>query len=247
MVQRELAPTLLTMWERAYGLGPVQKGLTLLSIARPQQAIRQLVNLTIGERDAALLDLRVRLFGSQIESVASCPQCPDKIQVSFSVSEIRLSEVSRLGPLEVQIDDRSATIWPLTSADLLAVEVEPSARLRREALLQRCISCSDFDTTESLPAQFVNWSDSAQRTIAETLARIDPQADIRIALSCSRCSHAWSSRFDITSHLWSEIDAWAQRLMAEIHALAFAYGWAERDILAMTPWRRHLYMGMLRR
>jgi hypothetical protein len=31
----------------------------------------------------------------------------------------------------------------------------------------------------------------------------------------------------------------------EVHLLASAYGWRESDILAMTPWRRQLYLELV--
>ncbi|HEY4262867.1 MAG TPA: hypothetical protein VGM98_22095 [Schlesneria sp.] len=250
MVQWALAPSLLTTWERAYGLSPVQRGLALLSLARPRDAVEQLANWTIGERDASLLDFRSSLFGTGIESVAACPECSEKLEVSFQVGDIRLVDAPAPKAQTLRIDSHSAILRPLTSADLLAVERQPSARLRREVLLSRCVTIPDagpISESDSAELKSTNWSDEAQRAIADLLAEIDPQADIRISLDCSRCNHAWSSRFDITTHLWSEVDVWAQRMLAEVHALAFAYGWSERDILAMTPWRRQLYMGMLRR
>ena len=247
MVHRAFAQTLLMMWERAYGLSLVQKGLTLLSLAMPEASISQLANLTIGERDAALLDLRASLYGPQIESIAGCPQCSTQLQISFSTGDIRLEASSSPSPLTTHIEGRSVTIRPLTSADLLAVGFESSAHLRRQALLNRSVTVITDDSSEKTPAQLANWGETAQKAIAHLLATIDPQADIRIALDCSSCHHKWSSRFDIASHLWAEVDVFAQRLMAEVHALAFAYGWTERDILSMTPWRRQLYMGMLRR
>jgi len=51
--------------------------------------------------------------------------------------------------------------------------------------------------------------------------------------------------FDILTYLWSEIEDWAQRLLLEVHTLALAYGWSERDILAMSPRRRRLYLEMV--
>jgi hypothetical protein len=51
---------------------------------------------------------------------------------------------------------------------------------------------------------------------------------------------------DIASYLWSEIHAWAGRMLRDVHALAAAYGWREADILAMSPWRRQAYLEMIR-
>ena len=77
------------------------------------------------------------------------------------------------------------------------------------------------------------------------MAEADPQADIQLALSCPACGHQWLSTFDIVSFFWSEINAWAYRILREVHILASAYGWREADILAMSPYRRQLYLEMV--
>ena len=77
------------------------------------------------------------------------------------------------------------------------------------------------------------------------MAQADPQADVQLALSCPACSHQWQSVFDIVSFFWSEMNAWAYRILREVHILASAYGWREADILAMSPYRRQLYLKMV--
>ena len=44
-------------------------------------------------------------------------------------------------------------------------------------------------------------------------------------LTCPQCSHHWHAPLDIVSFVWSEIHAWAVRLLHDVHALALAYGW----------------------
>jgi hypothetical protein len=73
----------------------------------------------------------------------------------------------------------------------------------------------------------------------------DPLAAIQLALSCPECGYQWQATFDIESFFWSEINAWANRTLHEVHALASRYGWCERDILAMSPWRRQAYLNMV--
>jgi hypothetical protein len=77
------------------------------------------------------------------------------------------------------------------------------------------------------------------------MAEADPQADIQLAISCAACSHHWRTTFDIVSFFWSEIEVWARRLLCEVHILASAYGWHEREILGLGPVRRQLYLEML--
>ncbi len=57
------------------------------------------------------------------------------------------------------------------------------------------------------------------------MSELDPQGDVQIALSCPQCSHRWHAPLDIVSFVWSEIHAWAVRLLRDVHALASAYGW----------------------
>jgi hypothetical protein len=74
---------------------------------------------------------------------------------------------------------------------------------------------------------------------------LDPQADIRIALTCPQCGHGWNAQFDISGYLWTEIDQWAHQTLNAVHRLARAYGWSERDILELSPVRRQLYLGLI--
>jgi hypothetical protein len=50
---------------------------------------------------------------------------------------------------------------------------------------------------------------------------------------------------DIGHFLWLEVCSAAKRLIAEIHELAWAYGWSENSILRMSPQRRNAYIEML--
>ncbi len=79
----------------------------------------------------------------------------------------------------------------------------------------------------------------------QQLADRDPQADVRLRLVCPACEHATTMIFDIASFLWHEIDAWACRILREVHTLASAYGWTEEAILALTPFRRQCYLELV--
>jgi hypothetical protein len=74
---------------------------------------------------------------------------------------------------------------------------------------------------------------------------MDPQAEVRVAVTCPACHHPWSTVFDIVAYLWSEIDDWARRLLSEVDVLASSYGWNESAILGMTARRRRLYLEII--
>ena len=90
-----------------------------------------------------------------------------------------------------------------------------------------------------------NLPESIIQTINQQIEELDPQAEIRINLTCPECSHRWEVFFDITSFLWTEIDEWAGRMLQTVHKLARACGWTEKDILNLSPIRRQLYLGMV--
>jgi hypothetical protein len=48
--------------------------------------------------------------------------------------------------------------------------------------------------------------------------------------------------FDVVSYFWGEIEDWAMRLFRDVHSLAAAYGWSEREIIGMSARRRRLYL-----
>src|SRR6266852_2658245 len=84
------AAELLTVWERTLDQSPVQQALILLAAAYPEHAPEQLAQCSVGQRDACLLTLRERLFGAQLHSVTACPQCQQRIELAFTVADMRV-------------------------------------------------------------------------------------------------------------------------------------------------------------
>ena len=82
-------------------------------------------------------------------------------------------------------------------------------------------------------------------TVSQRMAVADPQADVRLAMTCPACGHKWKAIFDIVSFFWSEIDSWVKRTLHEVHVLASVYGWSEAEILHMSAWRRQSYLAMV--
>ena len=114
----------------------------------------------------------------------------------------------------------------------------------RQRLLRRCVLSASLGgvqrPVDNLPGEVV-------AAIVERMEQADPQANVRLAHSCPACGHGWQAIFDIARFFWSEIEAWAHRILREVHILAAAYGWHEADILAMSPGRRQVYLGMVGR
>ena len=238
------ARSLLAVWERGAGESSVMQALNLLATAVPDRTIDDLGRLPIGHRDALLLTLRERLFGSLVQTVVMCPQCHDNLDLAFSLDQIRVPRESQSGEEREQfvcdIEEYQVTFRLPTSEDLLMVIDEHEPDLAKQLLLNRCLlQALDRGTTTT------ELSPSVIDRVIEQMAQADPQGDVQLAVTCGLCGHQWHAIFDIVSFVWCEIGAWAKRLLGEVHLLASAYGWAEDDILRMSAWRRQCYLDMV--
>ena len=131
---------------------------------------------------------------------------------------------------------------PPDSGDLTAAAGESDPVRLRAILLERCLLAAHHDGE---PVPFDRLPQEVVDAVVNAIAKADPQADVELAVSCTACGHRWRVVFDIVSFFWSEIDAWAGRILREVHTLASAYRWGERDILALSPRRRQLYLEMV--
>jgi hypothetical protein len=130
------------------------------------------------------------------------------------------------------------------AADLVACAAEASVAAAEHRLLQNCL----LDVRlHGSPIGIENLPEEVVTGLASAMADADPGADLQVRATCPLCEHQWQSTFDIVSFLWTELQDWAIRVLREVHALATAYGWPERDILDLSPWRRRLYLQMVGR
>ncbi len=231
---------LLHVWEMGQAQAPAQRALGLLASACPELSPEAVGELSIGQRDTRLLMLREWAFGPRLESLTTCPGCGARLELSFNVDDIRVpSEDTPTEPFSLSIADYQVEFRVPNSLDLVAVDGEENEDAVRQELLERCLleirQNGDEKPLDQLPAGVVD-------AVVERMARGDPQADVQLDLSCPECSHQWQATFDIMSFFWTEISAWASRILREVHTLASAYGWREADILALSPWRRQVYM-----
>lgn len=234
------ASGLLEVWERGSGEHPVDRALTMLS-ACSQETRQELAALSIGRRDARLLEIYERLFGPAIEAFAQCPNCGERLEYEMSTRELTLPAIEKEMPLTLETEAASLRLRLLNSLDLRAASECSDADAARKMLLERCVvEASQAGTTVHLHGL----PESTTEKIASCLAEADPQAETLIDLTCCACRHCWQVVLDIENFLWVKINALAKRLLREVHALARAYGWREHDILALTSVRRQAYLEM---
>ena len=244
MVRVLTTSDLLDVWERGLSDQPVQRALDLLAIAYPESSLEQLQELPIGQRDARLLAIREALFGPRLTCLATCPRCNERLEIAFDITQLRSSPSDSTATEKRSITAGGCEVQfrlP-NSSDMLLISDTSDATQARRTLFERCVQQA---TRNGAPIAATDVPEEIVNAVAIRMALIDPQADVQIALECPACAHQWSAAFDIVSYLWSEVNAWAVRILHEVHQLAFAYGWREADILALSPMRRQFYLELI--
>jgi hypothetical protein len=232
---------LIEVWERGATQHWVDHALVLLSMAHPEKTIEQLQELTIAERDHLLLELHRNLFGPSLDCFAECPQCEERLEFSVSAQNFLEGgpQSSKSIPYEFASSDFLVRFRAPNSGDLGALRTCSDVAAASRILLKRCVlearhGDEPISATE-LPADVV-------AMISSMLEKSERDADTLVMLECQSCAHGWEQSFDIVTFLWTKFSARAKRFLGEVHTLAWAYGWSEADILAMSPVRRQFYL-----
>ena len=227
---------LLKAWELAYDKPPFLRTLVLLEAANRGISFDSLLSMPIGQRDSQLLSLRKGLFGSKMETVADCDSCGETLEFGFTTDDV-LQNVDWLAQTHsLKIGKTNISYRLPNSHDLVAIAQLPTAK-QTETLVRNCIVNQESAT--ALDRDGLN-------KVANAIAQSDPQSDIQIDLNCASCEGSFSVRFDIGSFFWAEVNAWAEKLLAEIHTLAKVYHWTENETLKLGSWRRQVYLNMVR-
>jgi hypothetical protein len=226
---------LLDLWERGSRLHPLDQGLLALHVALPEVMPEAIAGWTLGRRNRALLELHCACFGSNLRAWAACLNCGEKM-------EFEVEARSLLGMFPGDVQPQPAIVvyghsfrLP-TSRDLVQAAQTSDAPQGALRLLQIC----------HVGEHPGNWTKEEVEEVGEQFAKADPIAEPRLALACPVCGEAQEQVFDPVTFLWSELQAMARKLLLEVHALAAAYGWSEREILGLSDLRRSLYLQMVR-
>jgi hypothetical protein len=196
--------------------------------------------LVVGDREALMLHLRQITFGDKLEPVVRCPKdaCGQQMDVSLRVSDL-LVEPSNGVPEYFERDSPGLGAFRFRLP--CGQDQEAVAALARSdphaAALTLLGRCTDHGV-QDLPA-------GAVEIIGEWMAELDPQAEIRLDLTCPECGHAFTSLLDAGAYLFEETAMRSRELYWQVHFLATHYHWSESEILGMTPPKRKRYIDLL--
>lgn len=237
---------ILRVWEAGVTQAPLERALTILAFAQQEESREDLAQLPIGRRDARLLRVREKNFGAWLKGFAECPSCRERLEFGFDLTTLLAVDHEEEHVPEQQFETAEHVVrfrLP-TSVDLAALAACTETEAARRMLLARCVLsvCQKGDDAEIPSASL---PEALTAALAVEMQARDPHAVVQFNLTCAACGQAWQSPFDVLTFLWAEIQAQARRLLREIHLLAWAYGWREAEILALSPRRRQAYLEMV--
>jgi len=207
-------------------------------------------SLTVGDREALLLHLRRLTFGDKVQSILNCPSptCGEKMEIDLKVSDLlHPPYADSKAVYETTVNQNNEACRVLfhlpTGGDQedagTVAMTNPEAAV--DLLIKRCVE--KVTTENGGPAEV------QPHLIADQLSRamleLDPQAELKLNLTCPYCGQSCSAFLDASTFLFQELVAASKHLFKEVHLLAFHYHWSENEILGLTPTRRHQYLELL--
>jgi hypothetical protein len=242
---------ILAARERGLETSQQQAALAVLVLVEPERTLGDLARLSLGERNARLLELRAASLGRSLDAFAVCPECDAKLEFTLDVAEL-------VRDLRARIRAPAQTIagWrlrPANTLDLLAAAAAANEKEACDILLARALCRADVtpigdEAGEAAAAK--EWLSGQSQEIIESVLqsfeRANAGAEIRLQFQCAACGVSAAVDIDVAGFLLEEISHEARRLIDDIHELASAYGWSEQSIVAMTPARRSAYLERLR-
>lgn len=230
---------LLALWEHGASRHALDRSALLYAAARPDAGADAIGRLPLGEINMRLLELRAAWFGDRIEAHVDCERCGQRLGLTIAVSDLLLPATA---PEPREVTAAGLRCRPPCLRDLAAIARERDPASAARHLLDRCRLPGDHDDGDD---DGVVLDEETMRAIEDALEAADPHADLAFDVRCETCGHSSTAQLDPGELLWDDVAARARVLLAEVHQLACAYGWSERDILALAPERRASYLSMV--
>lgn len=228
---------LLEAWEHAAAEDEPRRRLALLSVALPGRALDELARLPVAEITALLLRVHETSFGAVLNGFGMCDRCDAEFEFSLPVTELIADGPPSHRPIAWTDDGREYRLRPVTMLDLLDVIEAAELEAAEDRLLARCLTVAPAGTARA----------ASIRSVLDKFEELHAASELSVTIACPECEEVGSYDLDIGRFLWTEVRGRATHLLAEIDALAGAYGWSEQSILALTPQRRAAYLELVDR
>ena len=202
-------------------------------------ASRALVDsLCVPDRRFLMIELGRRLNLSAGWSSSACEACGELFDFPLDLAQLPVQPARGTVAVATIAGERRALRIP-TGADQLRIAALDDDEEAERILAALCIA---LRPNENVPALAARLSPDDLAAIEEALEEAAPQIPWAIEANCPACSAAHAIAIDVS--------AWLSRMaagpIADVHEIASAYRWSERDILALPRRRRLEYLELIR-
>jgi len=235
------AAQLLEVIDAAAESDTATRGRVLLAAAAPDLPAEGMDELTLGGRDAWILDLRCATFGDTLRGRVRCPACGVRLTVRIPRQEVSRRDPSDEAPPCIRIETGRFVVEARSpnGRTLAAAARCPTEESARQVLISRCVSVTDADAGAVDPLEL---DDELLERIGDAIVAADPQAEVGVTMSCAGCGNEWTPVLDIAEFFWRELSTTSIQLLDEVHQLATGYGWSEEQVLRLSSRRRREYV-----
>jgi hypothetical protein len=210
---------------------------------------------SVADRDLMVCALRILTFGPELWGIVQCPHqdCESRLDLIFDLTTVKVPDGNKSREKHRATIERGSQKIDLYYREPNGSDQEALLRLlhndpgkARYALISRCLieakglPGTTAKTLAGLPEDIVHDIDKA---LSEGITSFDWDLDI----TCSECNRTFTSTLDIQAYFWEELQLTKDDFWKEVHWLAFYYHWSESEILALTRWRRKMYLNHIRR
>src|SRR5262249_9049057 len=200
--------------------------------------------LGVSTRDRLLLQMREASFGPHLDCRFDCSRCGTTLEFTESTQSLLVSfDEMTHESLTVETEGSSAayrmTLREVSSDDLEAAASVTDPGAARQVLIERCVRAEDA-AGQCQP--FSRWPAALLTHAVERLEALHAATQMVLRFDCPACAQHHAEAFDVAAFVWQEVADHAQRLLDDVHALAWAYGWSEAAVLRMHARRRRAYL-----
>ncbi|MDP5181573.1 hypothetical protein QOZ88_02900 [Blastococcus sp. BMG 814] len=229
------AAHLLDVWDAGASVSGVMQDVVVLHAAGVVADLDGALDLGVDEVAALAAGLYAEAFGNVVEGVIRCHRCGDLLDVPLPLSAVLADPPGAAGPVESPVGDLAVRAPTLRDLVLAGRSPDPAT-----ALWNRCVTRAGGEPVDA--SAFGTDVLAQVDAVAERLAGL---AALVVTAPCPACGADLRAPVDVSQLLWQRICVAAPALLAEVATLAAAFGWTERDVLALSVPRRRAYLDLV--
>lgn len=176
---------------------------------------------TLGRRNQRLLAFHAEQVGGTLEAQVACAACGAQNEFVVPAEAILACPAP---PATVAVDD--ARFRLPTMADLAELD-DAGPGSASEVLIRHCR---------------LSGGEARADAVARAFEAADPAAAVEVEVVCADCGAVHLASVDVAVFVAAALDRLVEGYLRDVDRLARAYGWSEREILALPPHRRKLYV-----